>query len=85
MPVEQTVVNTLFGLVSALLGWGLKVIWDSLRQLQETDKELADKVSQIEVLVAGRYVTREEFTSVVNRLFQRLDLVLEALSHKEDR
>ncbi|MEY4672894.1 MAG: Burkholderia phage vB BceS, partial [Planctomycetota bacterium] len=79
MPVEQTVVNTLFGLVSALLGWGLKVIWDSLRQLQETDKELADKVSQIEVLVAGRYVTREEFTSVVNRLFQRLDLVLEAL------
>jgi hypothetical protein len=56
-----------------------------VKDLQEADKELADKVAAIEVLVAGRYITREEFNSTFNQVFERLDRIRDLLSTKADR
>ena len=75
----QTLFNAAIMAIGTLFGWLLKVIWDSLRDLQSTDKDLAEKVASIEVLVAGKYVTREEFTAVVNTLFAKLDNIKDAL------
>jgi len=83
--MEQTLINSLLGVVSAILGWILKVVWDSLKALKEADDQLASKVAAIEVLVAGKYVTREEFYGVVDQLHAKMDKILEALNRKADR
>jgi len=66
-------------------GWWLKVVWDALKDLQEADKALVEKVASIEVLVAGRYTTREEFDRNLNAVFVKLDRIYELLSQKADR
>ena len=53
-----------------------------MKDLQQADKELAEKVGQIEVLVAGRYVTREDFNQVLNQVFERLDRIRDLVSQR---
>lgn len=81
----QTLFNTAVGGGMLLLGWVLRVIWDSLKQLQQDDRELADKVNKIEVLVAGQYVKRGEFDKVMERLFDKLDQIELKIDGKMDK
>ena len=69
----QDMLNWLFGLMNIALGAFIKWIYDSHKELRTADKELADKVSKIEVLVAGNYITRNEFNGAMQRLFDKLD------------
>ena len=71
--MEQTYLNWLYGITMSLLTMALKWIWDSHKELQSADKELAEKVSKMEVLVAGQYITREEFDRGIQRIFEKLD------------
>jgi hypothetical protein len=82
---HQTVINIGFGLASTMLGWWMSNVWNSLKDLQKADRELAEKVASIEVLVAGQYVTREEFNSNLSQVFQKLDRIIDAMNHKADR
>lgn len=84
-PDPQGLFNIVVGLAGTLGGWWLKAIWDGLKDLQKADKALADKVASIEVLVAGGYVTREEFDRNLNAVFVKLDRIYELLSQKVDR
>jgi len=80
---SQSLFNLSVGIAGTLGGWCLKTIWDSVKDLQKADKELAEKVASIEVLVAGKYITREEFSTVVAMLFTKLDNIKDAMiSHK---
>lgn len=81
----QFIFNIVIGVAGALGGWWLKVVWDALKDLQEADKALVEKVGSIEVLVAGRYTTREEFDRNLNAVFVKLDRIYELLSQKADR
>lgn len=77
--------NVAIGLISAMLGWWLNNVWTSLKELQSADRELAEKVASIEVLVAGQYVTRDEFNNVLNQVFNKLDKIIDAVNKKADR
>ena len=68
-----------------LLGFIVKAMWDAVKDLQASDKDLADKVSKIEVLVAGEYVKKEEFNSIMLRIFEKLDHIEEKIDKKADR
>lgn len=81
----QLIFNLVIGVAGTLGGWWLKVVWDALKDLQEADKALVEKVASIEVLVAGRYTTREEFDRNLNAVFVKLDRIYELLSQKADR
>ena len=81
----QLIFNLVIGVSGTLGGWWLKVVWDALKDLQEADKALVEKVASIEVLVAGRYTTREEFDRNLNAVFVKLDRIYELLSQKADR
>lgn len=63
----------MFGIANIALGAFLKWMYDSHKELRDADKDLADKVGKIEVLVAGQYITREEFERAVQRIFDKLD------------
>lgn len=82
---HQTIYNILIGLISAMLGWWLNNVWASLKELQAADRELAEKVASIEVLVAGQYVTREEFNTVLSQVFAKLDRIIDKLNDKADK
>lgn len=83
--MEQTTLNWAFGIINILLGIGIKAMYDSLRDLKKADKELADKVGKIEVLVAGEYVKRDDFDKVANVIFTKLDDIRDKLNQKADK
>lgn len=83
--MEQSFLNWIFGIANLIIGFILKVIWDSYKDLKKADSALADKVNQIEVLVAGQYVKRDDFDRVANAIFAKLDKISDKLDSKADR
>jgi len=63
----------------------MKVLHDSIRDLQDGEKKLAEKVSSIEVLVAGNYVKRDDFDRSVQAIFHKLDRIEDKLDGKADK
>lgn len=89
-------INYLIAGVGAANGFILRVIWEGLRELQKSDLEIAAKFSQIQLLVAGEYVKkddlerstamqREYFEKNLNVLFVKLDKIESKLDGKMDR
>ena len=73
------------GFVMLLGGWFMRIIWDTLNTLQRTDRELADKVSRIEILVAGEYMKKDDFDRIMLRLFEKLDHIESKIDSKADK
>ncbi len=83
--MNQDFLNWAFGILNLILGGFIKAMWDSYKELKKVDTQLAEKVNQIEVLVAGQYVKREDFDRVANAIFIKLDKISDKLDLKADR
>ena len=83
--MNQDFLNWAFGILNLILGGFIKAMWDSYKELKKTDSELAEKVNQIEVLVAGTYVKRDDFDRVANQIFAKLDKISDKLDSKADK
>lgn len=81
----QEVINALFGLVCMGLGAILKTLWQAVKDLQKADASLADKVGQIEVLVAGAYVRKDEFSRSIDAVFAKLDKMADKMDRIDDK
>lgn len=85
----QEIFNMFVGVVGAAGGWWLNTVWKAVSELQRQDRELADKVGRVEVLVAGDYMRKEEFHQRVdqmeNRLVRKLDQIDSKLDGKVDK
>ena len=81
----QDLFNVAMGALLLLGGWFMRIMWDSLQGLQRQDRELADKVGKIEVLVAGEYVKKDDFDRVIERLFDKLDHIELKIDNKADK
>jgi hypothetical protein len=81
----QSVINAAFGIVGALMGGIMKAVWDSLKELQIADKAIIHDVSQLQILVAGAYLRREDFDKTVIALFAKLDKIDAKLDAKADK
>jgi hypothetical protein len=83
--MDQTIINWLLAGFGALIGFLLNAVWQAVKDLQAADKVLADKVGGIEVLVAGAYVKKDEFTDTVKAMFVKLDKIEDKIDRKADR
>jgi len=81
----QVLFDVAIAVIGVLGGWTLNTVWGAVKDLQVADKALAEKVADIEVLVAGRYITRDEFNNTLNQVFERLDRIRDLLSQKADK
>lgn len=81
----QTIINSAFALIGGLGGFILNRVWEALKDLQSADKILSEKVGSIEVLVAGNYVSRDEFNKSILAVFNKLDRIEDKLDHKVDK
>ena len=73
------------GILSMLFGFLLRTVWQAVKDLQASDKQIVDKVNSIEVLVAGQYVKQDEFNRLSDAIFKKLDRIEEKLDKKEDK
>lgn len=81
----QTLLNISFGVAGAMCMWVLNSLKDSLHTLHKSDMELSAKVQNIELLVAGTYVKKDELDRIANALFAKLDKIDGKLDHKADK
>ena len=82
---SQTIINTVIALVGFLGGWILKVIWEAVKELQIADKILVDKVNTIEILIAGNYMSKQDFDKIAAAIFAKLDKIEDKLDKKVDK
>jgi hypothetical protein len=82
--MEQTALNYLFAAVGALMGWILKVVWDSVQALK-------GDVQTIERNLPNVYVRRDDFREATRELradmqghFARIENTLAVLFKKLD-
>ena len=68
----QMVINTLIMLVAFFGGWFLRVMW---QKVNDNDA----RINQMEILVAGTYVKREEFDKKIDAMFNKLDKIVEKI------
>ena len=81
----QTFINIAIGLVGTLGGWVLNSLKGSIEALQSADSSLAAKVQEIEVLVAGHYVKRDDLDKLSHALFTKLDRIEVKIDGKADK
>ncbi len=81
----QTAFNIAAGVAGALGSLVLKAVYDNIKSLERSDARLIAKVSEMEVLVAGRYMTRDEFNVSMAAISNKLDRIQDILSHKVDK
>ena len=85
----QEIFNLFVGIVGAAGGWWLNTVWKAVSDLQRQDRDLADKLGRVEVLVAGDYVRKDEFHSRIDamegRLVRKLDQIEGRLDGKVDK
>ncbi len=63
----------------------MRVMWQSLQELRSQDSKLAEKVGNIEVLVAGQYVKRDDMDKSMTALFMKLDRIEDKIDKKADK
>ena len=83
--MDQAIVNWLLAGFGGLIGFLLNVVWQAVKDLQKADKALAERVGEIEVLVAGSYITKTDFTQVTDAIFRKLDRIEDKLDGKADK
>ena len=83
--MDQALVNWLLAGFGGLIGFLLNVVWQAVKDLQKVDKVLAERVGEIEVLVAGSYITKTDFTQVTDAIFRKLDRIEDKLDGKADK
>lgn len=71
----QTMINTMLGLIAFLGGW---IMHSFKSQINDNRKDIEDtrgKLHEIEVLVAGKYMTREESKEQTDIILNKLDTI----------
>lgn len=81
----QTIINIGIGLIGTLGGWVLNSLKGSIEALQKADANLTAKVQEIEVLVAGQYVKRDDLDKLTSALFTKLDRIEVKIDGKADK
>lgn len=71
--------------VSALFGWLLKGLFDSIAELKAADAKLAEEVVQLRVTLPERYVSKQDFQQMGDAIFSALRRIEDKLDGKADK
>lgn len=71
----QTLINTFLGLIAFLGGWIMHSFKSQLNDNRQDIKGVNDRVHAVEVLVAGKYMTREESKEQTDMILNKLDTI----------
>ena len=83
--MDQTIINLAIGALGTLVMFLLNAVWNAIKDLQKTDNQLSQKVSDVKELIVGNYVKRDEFTKQFDELFKLLRSIETAINDRFDK
>lgn len=76
--MPQDFVNIILGVAGAAMGWMLKVVWESIKELQQDAQRLEREVHT-------RYVSKDDYKTDIQELKDMLKAIFERLERKADK
>lgn len=83
--MSENVIDYIFYIVVGVIGWVVKKLDDSHKDLKSSDAAICRKVAEIELVAAREYATRAELKGYFDRLEQNLHNFDQKLEHLADR
>lgn len=77
--------DILLGALNLVLGWLFRILWEAIKDMKVAHQELSTKVQQMEVLMIGDYVKRQEVDDKYEALFRKLDRMEDKIDRKLDK
>lgn len=76
--MTQDLYNIIVGITGAAVGWMLKVVWESVRELQSDMKD-------IEREIHTKYVSKDDYKNDIQELKEMCKAIFERLDRKADK
>lgn len=76
--MEQELLNYVFGILLALIGWFGRTLWDAVQKLK-------DDLKDIEVDLPSTYVKKTELDNRLQKIETMLDKIFDKLESKVDK
>jgi hypothetical protein len=76
--MSQDLVNLVIGVAGAAMGWMLKVVWDSIRLLQDDMKDL-------ERALHTQYVSKDDYRADIQDIKSMVKAIFDRLERKADK
>jgi len=76
--MTQDLLNIVIGVAGAAMGWMLKVVWDSIRLLQDDMKDL-------ERALHTQYVSKDDYRSDIQEIKEMVKAIFDRLDRKADK
>jgi hypothetical protein len=83
--MDQSLINWILAVFGSIIGFLIRSLWQGLKDLRDADRELTQKVHNINLLVAGKYVLKDELNMQIAAMFQKLDRIESKLDRKVDK
>ena len=71
--MDQNIINLLIGVVGAIVGWVLKVVWNAIQELQQDMKYIEKELHTEYVSKNDFHTALDEIKQIVQRIFDKLD------------
>ncbi len=81
----QILFNSAFAALLLIIGWIMRAMFETLRDLRRKDQDIYDKVSTLAVQIPEKYVLKTEMSKLVDRLFDKLDRIEHKIDTKADK
>lgn len=81
----QTAFISVIGIVNLLLGWFLRIVWDSLRSLQTRFDGLKGELVRQQHHAAETYVRRDDYRADTDEIKTMLRTLLHKIDSKVDK
>jgi uncharacterized membrane protein (DUF106 family) len=69
----QSIVDVITGIVGAVIGWFVKIMWDSVKELQKDMKETNQALHENYVRKDDYRIDMAEIKGMFNRIMDKLD------------
>ena len=76
--MSQDLVNLVVGVAGAAMGWMLKVVWDSIRLLQ-------DDMKTLERVLHTKYVSKDDDRTAIQEIKEMVKAIFDSLDRKADK
>jgi hypothetical protein len=76
--MSQDLVNIIVGVAGTAMGWMLKVVWDSIRLLQ-------DDVKELERAMHTKYVSKDDYRADIQDIKSMVKAIFDRLERKADK
>jgi hypothetical protein len=76
--MSQDLVNLVIGVAGTAMGWMLKVVWDSIRLLQ-------DDMKALERALHTKYVSKDDYRADIQDIKSMVKAIFDRLERKADK